>query len=326
MNNYLNKIFQNNNLVKKIIDFLFLLVVIPSAIILFLYRKIGSARLPLSTQVIKKIGIFPIRDHYYEPQFKFDMKNKNFSKDRFLPGIDLNIDGQLKFLKNLNFSKELRMLDLNKNSKNYKFNINNSFFTRGDAEIYYQIIRHIKPNKVIEIGSGQSTLIALEAIKKNKDKDNKSAKITCIEPYENLWLESLDIEVIRKKIENINFNIDEASLNSGDILFIDSSHIIRPQGDVLKIYLEILPRLKSGVIIHIHDIFTPRNYLKKWIEKDVFFWNEQYLLEALLTDTNKYKVICALNYLKHNHYSELKNTCPYLDKLSEPGSFYIKKN
>ena len=319
---FIKKILSKGRLLNKITDCLIAVFIIPSSIVLLIYRKIGSARMVMSTKVLKKIGVFPIRDHYYEPQFKYAKQSVDFSTDRCLPGIDLNINGQLELLSKLNFSQELVALDLNKNSK---FNINNNFFSKGDAEIYYQIIRYTKPNKIVEIGSGQSTLIALEAIKKNEQENNSTTQLTCVEPYENLWLEDLSIPVIRKKIEDINFDVREINLDTGDILFIDSSHIIRPQGDVLKIYLEILPRLKSGVIVHIHDIFTPKNYLKYWMEEHVLFWNEQYLLEALLTNTSKYKIICALNYLKHNHYNKLKSCCPYLDPETEPGSFYIEK-
>ena len=319
---YIKKIFSKNSFLEKIIDCLIVIFIIPSSIVLLIYRKIGSARMTSSTKVLKKIGVFPIRDHYYEPQFKYDKQSADFSADRDLPGIDLNTNEQLELLDKLNFSQELKILNLNNNSK---FNINNNFFSKGDAEIYYQIIRYTKPNKIVEIGSGQSTLIAIEAIKKNEEENNKTTQLTCVEPYENLWLEDLNIAIIRKKIEDINFDDDKINLDSGDILFIDSSHIIRPQGDVLKLYLEILPKLKSGVIIHIHDIFTPKNYLNYWIKENVLFWNEQYLLEALLTNTNKYKVICSLNYLKHNHYKKLKNSCPYLDIEAEPGSFYIEK-
>jgi len=320
------KKFFTKKLITKFLDFFFSPLVISASVVLLIYRKIGSKKMSFSSLMLKRIGVFPILDHYYEPQFKFD-KNKNIYNNRYLPGIDFKIEQQLKFLKKLKFSKELKILDLNKNSKNYKFNINNNFFTKGDAEIYYQIIRYLKPKKIIEIGSGQSTLIALEAIKKNYDNDKKTTKMICIEPYENSWLDNLKLNIIRKKVENINFGKEDSTiLNSGDILFVDSSHIIRPHGDVLKIYLEILPKLKSGVIIHLHDIFSPKNYLKKWLEEDVFFWNEQYILEALLTDTNKYEVFCSVNYLKNNYYIDLKKACPYLSKLAEPGSFYIKKN
>lgn len=114
-------------------------------------------------------------------------------------------------------------------------------------------------------------------------------------------------------------------LGENDILFIDSSHIIRPQGDVLFEYLQILPILNKGVIVHIHDIFTPKDYLNEWIFNGTLFWNEQYFLESFLCLNNSYSIIGALNYLKNNYYNELAEKCPMLTLDREPGSFWIKK-
>ena len=114
-------------------------------------------------------------------------------------------------------------------------------------------------------------------------------------------------------------------LENGDILFIDSSHVIRPQGDVLFEYLEVLPSLNKGVIVHIHDIFSPKDYPEAWIKNEVKFWNEQYLLEAFLYSNTDWEIIGALNFLHHNYYEKLKETCCYLTPDREPGSFYIKK-
>jgi hypothetical protein len=100
--------------------------------------------------------------------------------------------------------------------------------------------------------------------------------------------------------------------------------MVRPQGDVLKEYLEIFPQLKPGVYVHIHDIFTPKDYPRAWVVDDVRFWNEQYMLEALLTNTHRYEVVAALNFLKHHYPGPLSQVCPYLSADSEPGSFYFR--
>jgi predicted O-methyltransferase YrrM len=288
---------------------------------MLIFKKIGSSKLNFSRNLLFKIGIFPIIDHYYEPQFNFENLKKELDEKRNLPGINFDITQQLFLLEKINYKEELLNLNLEIGSPNTNFKIDNNFFERGDAEIYYSMIRYYKPKKIIEIGSGFSTLIALEANKKN----NSNSTITCIEPYENSWLEKLDINLIRKKIEQIDFK-NEINLESNDILFIDSSHIIRPEGDVLKIFHEILPILNKGVIIHVHDIFTPFNYPSAWIKKENRFWNEQYLLESLLDNSKRYSVLCSLNYLKNEKYNELSKICPYLKKNSMPGSFYIKIN
>ena len=112
---------------------------------------------------------------------------------------------------------------------------------KGDAEIYYQMIRYLKPRKIVEVGSGHSTSIAMEAIKKNKDY-NIDTTIKC-RTFENKWLENLNLEIIRKPLELLDLNWNE-ELNENDIFFLDSSHIIRPDGDVVKFYLEIYLILK----------------------------------------------------------------------------------
>ena len=292
---------------------------------MLIFRKIGSHKLFLSKSILKKIGIFPLTSNYYEPSFNFDNLKKKLSEKRSLPGINFNIENQIKNLKQLDYKKELENLNLKNNSPNFNFKIDNNFFEAGDAEIYYQMIRYHKPKKIIEIGSGQSSLIAMEAINNNKQIDNFITELTCIEPFENKWLEKNDIRVIRKKVEEIDTDIF-TDLSKGDILFIDSSHVIKPQGDIVKIFLEILPKLKSGVIIHIHDIFSPRDYLENWLKIENRFFNEQYLLEGMLDNSSRYKIMLSLNLLKYDFYKELKNVCPYLNDRSEPSSFYMTIN
>lgn len=311
------------NLFKVPVDILLSVLIIPSAFILLFFRKIGGHKLKLSKYVLKRVGVFPISTNYYEPQFNFDNLKKKLSDKRKLSGIEFNIQNQLTLLEKFNFNQEIEELDLENGTKNFRFNINNSFFGAGDAEIYYQMIRYFKPQKIIEVGSGHSSLIAKEAIFNNLKLDGIDTKLFCIEPYENQWLEKNNINVIRQKFENVDEK-NFTDLSKNDILFIDSSHIIRPEGDVLKIFLEVLPKLNSEVIVHIHDIFSPRNYPEKWLKTENRFYNEQYILEAILTNTNRYEVICSLNLLKNDYFENLKNTCKHITNISEPSSFYLK--
>lgn len=174
--------------------------------------------------------------------------------------------------------------------------------------------------------------MARKAIEANKTNDvSYNCKHICIEPYEHNWLEELGIEIVRKKVEDLDTSYF-SQLTENDILFIDSSHIIRPQGDVLYEYLELLPILNKGVIIHIHDIFMPKDYLDKWIKEDIRFWNEQYLLEAFLSHNKDFRIIGATNFLMHNYYEEFSEKCPVLLQQKkygidiEPASFWMIKN
>lgn len=311
------------NFFKLPVDILLSVLIIPASIILYFFRYFGGHKFKLSKFVLKKIGIFPIIKNYYEPVFDFDDLKYDLEKNRNLPGVKFNIENQLNFLNKLQYANELKELNFSKNYKDESYYLDNNFFMGGDADIYYQMIRYFKPKKIVEIGSGYSSLVALEAIKKNQSIDGFKSVLKCIEPYENRWLENKGIDVIRKKIEDVEAE-ETMGLDKNDILFVDTSHIIKPQGDLLKIFLEIFPKLKKGVIIHIHDIFTPKDYPSKMLKEENKFYNEQYLLEAIMDHSSRYNILCSLNHLKNDHYTNLKKVCPYLTENSEPSSIYIE--
>ncbi len=307
-----------------LVDIFLLPFIYLAAYLLKLLRLAGIWRMPFCKNTLMRVGVFPIRNHYYEPFFDYRQLRYPLDKDRDLPGIDWNIDEQLLFLKNLCFSEELKTVPKAK-VDDLTFYMDNGTFMSGDAEYLYNLIRFKKPKKIFEIGSGNSTLMAIKAIKKNQEENiDYQCKHLCIEPYEIPWLEKTGATIVRERVEEVNKALF-AELEKDDILFIDSSHMIRPQGDVLFEYLELIPTLKTGVIVHVHDIFSPKDYLNEWVVENVRFWNEQYLLEAFLTCNRDWKIIGALNYLHHNYSENLLAVCPFLVTNREPGSFYIQK-
>ena len=307
------------------VDLVLSILVVPAAHLLRLYRRLGSGRFPRTTSRLKRIGLFPLSNHYYEPLFDDRLLAHPLDAERPLPGLDLNVASQLDLLDALSRSDELVALDLARPADALEsFHISNGMFESGDADFLYQFIRHFKPRTVIEIGSGHSTKLARIALRRNDPDTGGVHHHLCIEPYEQPWLERLDgVSVMRRRIEDCDIDWAHA-LAAGDLLFVDSSHMIRPQGDVLKEYLEIFPRLAPGVFVHVHDVFTPRDYPKAWVVDEVRFWNEQYLLEALLADSDRYEVVAALNFLKHAHFERLARVCPYLTPDSQPASFYFR--
>jgi hypothetical protein len=303
-------------------DLLLAPFVYPAAWLLKALRTAGVERLPFCRRALLRVGVFPIRNHFYEPQF--DHGGADFSRERSLPGIDWNVAGQLGMLARLTYAGELADVPQAPAGR-LQFHFNNGQFESGDAEYWYQVVRAVKPRRIVEIGSGNSTLMAAAAIAKNRAQDPRyRCEHTCIEPYLMPWLEQAGVAVLRAKVEDVG-RAPFASLAENDILFIDSSHIIRPQGDVLFEYLELLPSLAPGVIVHVHDIFSPRNYLARWLREEVKFWNEQYLLEAFLSHNRDGQILGALNWLHHHHYERLKAAAPYLTPEREPGSFYLRK-
>ena len=306
------------SLLFRIGDLLLLPLIYPAGIILKLVRRAGVSRLPYCKRALLQVGVFPLRNHYYEPQFDFREESAPPTPKRDLPGIDWNTKEQLALLNQFNFTHELANIPSYPRNA-LEFHFNNGAFESGDAEFLYQLIRLKMPRQIIEIGSGYSTLMAIKAIHKNmSEASTYSCEHVCIEPYEMPWLETAPVSVVREKVENLNPSFFSC-LGENDILFIDSSHIIRPFGDVLYEYLQILPCLNPGVIVHIHDIFSPNNYPTNWIRDDVKFWNEQYLLEAFLTHNNDWKIIGALGYIKANHFDALKGIAPSMIPSTLPG-------
>jgi Methyltransferase domain len=288
----------------------------------------GFHRLPRGRRMLRKIGLYPLRDHYHEPFYAPDQLHRPLGVDRNLAGIDLNVDGQLQMLHAFGFEEELNSLPLTQPGDRLKYYYDNGYFESGDAEFFYCMIRHFKPQTLVEIGSGFSSLMAVEAIVANRlQNPGYACRHVCIEPFERPWLEQLQVELIRTPVERCDKSLF-LDMQANDILFIDSSHVIKPQGDVLCEYLEILPVLKPGVFVHIHDIFTPRDYLPEWLIEKNLFWNEQYIVEAFLSFNEKFKIVGALNYLKHHHTAELSAKCPIFARQAEtrePGSLWLKR-
>lgn len=265
--------------------------------------------------------------HYYEPTYAEADLPPDTAAERALPGLDLNADEQLALLGRFTFAEELLAIPVERSGET-EFGYGNPMYGFGDAESYYSFIRLFRPRRIIEIGSGNSTLIARKAVAANKrEEPDYICHQTCIEPYEMPWLERTGATVIRERVETVAIETFDA-LEAGDILFIDSSHVIRPRGDVLREFLEIVPRLKPGVLVHVHDIFTPRDYPESWLREDRRLWNEQYLLEAFLAFNTRYRILCANNWLKHNHFEAFASAFPMMGRFPdhEPGAFWFAVN
>ncbi|MBQ3403430.1 MAG: class I SAM-dependent methyltransferase [Synergistaceae bacterium] len=296
----------------------------------FLFRFVRKhiTGLPLSKKILFSVGVFPIRDHYYEPMFNTRHLRHSLRDDRELPGIDFNDSLQLEILRSFSYNDELAAIPTEKpsgGSREYYYNC--GAYCSGDGEYLYSMVRKFRPSRIIEVGSGFSTLMINNAISRNvQECGGYSCVHECIEPYEQPWLETLPVKVIRSRLEDVDREIFR-ELGKNDMLIIDSSHIIRPQGDVVTEYLEILPVLTSGVIVHVHDIFTPKDYLDSWLYDDVRLWNEQYLLEAFMTFNSEFEILGALNYLTHHYYNELAEKFPVFSRQPgrEPGAFWIRR-
>lgn len=298
--------------------------VYPAAALMWVVRRAGVDRLPWCRRALMHVGVFPIRNHYFEPLFDARQLRRPLDAERSLPGIDWNIAEQLELLGRFDHAQELAGTPAAR-TDDLTYHTDSIWFGPGDAEFLYSIIRLKKPRRIVEVGSGLSTLMAVRAVRMNeRDDPGYRCEHTCVEPFEAPWLERAGVEVIRRRVEDLGLPLFQG-LSENDLLFIDSSHVIRPQGDVVFEYLELLPSLRRGVIVHVHDVFSPRDYPDDWVRNRVKLWNEQYLVEAFLTSNREWKIVGALNMLRHRHYDRLRAKCPFLTAESEPSSLYIQK-
>ena len=185
-----------------------------------------------------------------------------------------------------------------------KYSLMNGAFEWMDARLLYYMIKTKSPSKIIEIGSGHSTLLMSNTI----EYFNMHTKILSIEPYPMDFLKALNdnraISLITDKLENIDCSIFK-SLEENDLLFIDSSHVGKYNSDVLYYFTRIFPILKKGVFIHIHDIFFPYDYPFDWF-KEGRYWNEQYYLFMFLQFNSKFKIYYCNSYSEYKFKSHLE--------------------
>ncbi len=312
----------------RVLDLLIQPAVLPAALLLRRIRRSNIINFPLSRRLFLRYGIYPIVDHYYDPLVLPRHLRQPTTHPRHLPAIDWDLAGQQAFLAALaaaGYQHELRQIPLDPDAATPNgYYYNNPFFASGDAEVFYSILRHNRPRRLIEVGAGFSTRLARRALARNQQDDPAyCCEHVCIEPYEQPTLEALGATVLRLPVEQVPL-ATFTQLQAGDMLFIDSSHIIRPQGDLLYLYLEVLPCLQPGVLIHIHDIFSPASYPAAWLTEHVMFFNEQYLLEALLSGSQQFRILAALNYLYHHAPQSLFAVCPILQQQThQPGSFWL---
>ncbi len=285
-------------------------------------RYWGIKNLRISQSLFINLGMLPVVDHYYEPLIDYRKLPK------LVPKSHLCLDGmkQRDFIAPFNFQEELKSIPIEgKDYSNYYYH--NGSFGSGDSELYYSIIRHYKPSRILEVGSGFSTLLAIQAIRKTKEiHPDYFCEMTCIEPFEMPFLDFLDVKLIRQRVEQVDKKFF-LSLQRGDILFIDSSHVIRPGGDVTFLILETLSELSAGVLIHFHDIFIPNHYPKEWLRDEYRLWNEQYLLEAFLLHNDSFEVVFSFGFMMQQEGLVIEEKFPVLKTESgrQAGSIWLRK-
>jgi hypothetical protein len=185
------------------------------------------------------------------------------------------------------------------------FHVENDQFSWLDCRALFVLLRAWRPKRFVEVGSGFSTLLTADV---NRRFLGGAMSITCIEPYPRAFLRSPELGIDRLLVAKVQ-DVEPATfaaLESGDVLFIDSSHVSKTGSDVNHLCFEVLPRLRPGVRIHFHDIFLPMEYPQPWVLDENRGWNEQYLVRALLMFSTHFKVLFGSSYAYCAHADALR--------------------
>jgi predicted O-methyltransferase YrrM len=241
---------------------------------------------------------------------------------RYTQGLALDSEAARTFVSEtcLPYRAEWERLPLNPNGDETQYYLENAWFKAIDAEVLYSIVRRLQPVNIVEVGGGFSTRLMRRAITEGK----LSTRITSIDPHPNTSVQPYADEYIRAAVEDVKPAKILNLLSAGDILFIDSSHTVKTGGDIPYLFLEILPRLRPGVFIHIHDIFLPFDYPEEWVLED-WRWNEQYLVHAFLAYNQTFEILWPASYMWVHHRSEILSVISTASASARPSSFWMKK-
>jgi hypothetical protein len=298
-------------------------------------------------RMLQSLGISLVPNHYYwpVPDLK-ELEARKWPTEQFPVGVDLALEKQLDFLRSVVPEYEPEWGSPSGAIGSAGYTRGNGFFETVDAEIAYCLVRHIKPKRIIEVGGGYSSRVLAAALDKNLKADGVRGELLTIDPHPDRFpKEALSdrVRLIAASVQSIDLDIF-LSLEAGDFLFLDSTHVVGIGSDVVREYLEILPRLNRGVLIHAHDIFIPSDYPQDMVLQNLSFWSEQYLLEALLTFNPRFEVLWgssamqgfdpealehAFPHWKHSYRNMARSKRRFLPSLDGdrvwPSSFWMRK-
>jgi hypothetical protein len=230
---------------------------------------------------LRKRGLWAAPGHYLSPlPSRYDIDRQvAWDAVEDLPGINMREPEQLSLASKLN----LRLGGWD------RYKPDNPMYGEPDAALYRALLEHETPRKVVEVGSGWSTAVALDC----------GVAVTSIEPFPVRMSQATrpddPVTLVERPVQDVP--VDQLTdLAPGDILFIDSSHVAKAGSDVQWLVLNVLPCLSPGVRVHVHDIFWPFSYPEAWL-REGRAWNESYLLRALLTDSPRWRIDLFAHWL-----------------------------
>jgi len=241
------------------------------------------------------------------------------------PGVDLRTEEQFRYLETELAPHLAGFNPPRDGTPDGTFYLRNGAYESVDAEVLYATIRNLRPRRVLEVGSGFSTLVSAQAALANAADGHPCSLVAC-DPFPRDFLARpvRGLEEMRPLLATDIPVSEFASLESGDLLFIDTTHTVKIGGDVNYLFLEVLPALAPGVVVHVHDIFLPWEYPRLWVEQKELYWAEQYLLQAFLAYNPRFEVLLAAYHLSREDPARLARTIPSFSPELWPASFWLR--
>ncbi len=288
-------------------------------------RRLGLA---LARGLAGKLGFDVVRRSMYSPVP--DVSNsdpREWERRTDLAGLVFDLERQFDRLETVTeIAREEFFTDNDRVGESWAHYSTNGYYRTGDAEVLYGMIRRLKPQRILELGTGYSTMIAAMACARNS-REGTPVDFTSIDPEPRVSLpDELSGHVILSRGRAQELPAERyGELGPGDFLVVDTTHTVRRGGDVNHLVLEILPRLRSGVVVHFHDVFLPYDYPREWHLAGLYL-SEQYLLQAYLADNPRYEVLLALFALSRQDEARFKALMPmYEPYYHGPSAFWIRR-
>lgn len=237
-----------------------------------------------------------------------------------MPGVDLRLDASVRLLAELAPYFEEYAPPWGPPGTLHGYRRDNSQFPHVDAEILYALVRRFEPVRIVEVGAGWSSLVIADAVARNA---RMPVSHRIFDPVPAPHTAGLHTPVEVARAEDIPADVFSA-LESGDVLFIDTTHTVRPANDVMRLLLEVLPAVAPGVVVHIHDFFRPFEYPRFFFELG-FYWQEHYLLQAFLAHNRDFEVLIANHALLRLRRDEVAEAVPGFEEHAGGSSLWLRR-
>jgi hypothetical protein len=299
---------------------------------LFRERPLHQSRVAIGAyrafrQAAATVGVDVVLRTFYSPIPRLDQLAADaFDRESELPGVAWDIDAQLVFMRD-RLSKHMREFCPGATAPEGLpvYVTENPSYPPLDAKVHYGMVRALRPRRVVELGSGYSTLVTAEAGRRN-GAEGRPVELSVYDPFPGLVREDLaGLHALhRVPAQEIPLGVFQ-QLEGGDLLFVDTTHTVKLGSEVNYILLEVLPRLNAGVVVHIHDVFLPFEYPRQWMQDFGLYWNEQYLLQAFLAENDSWDVLAAVHALARLRRKALEGFLPADVVKRDGGGFWMRR-